>query len=86
MQVDSFCKLLSDFSMEYRTTHGKVLARLERKKHERERKKTKGKLIVSQFLYSAALHTIVEDLPLLEHTWRPCLAAKHDSSLEKNNR
>ena len=33
--------------MEYRTTHGKVMARLERKKHERERKKTKGKFIVS---------------------------------------
>ena len=33
--------------MEYRTTHGKVLARLERKKHEKERKKTKGKFIVS---------------------------------------
>ena len=47
LQVDSFCKLLSDFSMEYRTTHGKVLARLERKKHEKERKKTKGKFIVS---------------------------------------
>ena len=46
-QVDGFCKLLSDFTMEYRTTHGKVMARLERKKHERERKKTKGKFIVS---------------------------------------
>ena len=49
VQVDSFCKLLSEFSMEYRTTHGKVLARLERKKHEKERKKTKGKFIVSDF-------------------------------------
>lgn len=34
--------------MEYRTTHGKVLARMERKKNERERKKTKGRFIVSQ--------------------------------------
>jgi hypothetical protein len=33
--------------MEYRTTHGKVQARLERKKHEKERRKTKGKFIVS---------------------------------------
>ena len=33
--------------MEYRTTHGKVLAKLEKKKHEKERKKTKGKFIVS---------------------------------------
>ena len=49
--MDDFCKLMSDFSMEYRTTHDKVLARLERKKHERERKKTKGKFIVSHQLY-----------------------------------
>ena len=33
--------------MEYRTTHLKVLSKLERKKHEKERKKTKGKFIVS---------------------------------------
>lgn len=47
IQIDSFCKLLSDFCMEYRTMHGKILTRLERKKYEKERKKTKGKLIVS---------------------------------------
>ena len=47
-QLNDFCKLLSDFSMEYRTMHGKVLARLERKRHERERKKTKGRFIVSE--------------------------------------
>ena len=40
--------MISEFSMEYRTTHGKVLAKLEKKKHERERKKTKGKFIVSR--------------------------------------
>lgn len=48
VQVDVFCKLMSDFSMEYRTTHDKIMARLERKKHEKERKKTKGKFIVSR--------------------------------------
>ncbi len=48
VQVDVFCKLMSDFSMEYRTTHDKIMARLERKKHEKERKKTKGKFIVSE--------------------------------------
>ena len=47
VQVGGFCKLMSDFSMEYRTTHDKIMARLERKKHEKERKKTKGKFIVS---------------------------------------
>ena len=46
LKIDGFCRLLSDFSMEYRTTHGKVLTRIERKKYEKERKKTKGKLII----------------------------------------
>ena len=46
-QVDDFFKLLSDFSMEYRTAYGKIQQRMERKRKEEARKKTKGKLIVS---------------------------------------
>ena len=42
-----FCKLLSDFAMEYRTTYDKVQAKRERIKHEKERVKKRGKLIVS---------------------------------------
>lgn len=33
--------------MEYRTTYGKIKQRMERKKKEEARKRTKGKLIVS---------------------------------------
>lgn len=47
VQVGSFCKLISDFAMEYRTTYDKVQAKLERIKHEKERNKKRGKLIVS---------------------------------------
>ena len=43
--------------MEYRTTHGKVLAKLEKKKHEKERKKTKGKFIVSSLCFSTVCTT-----------------------------
>lgn len=43
--------------MEYRTTHGKVLAKLEKKKHEKERKKTKGKFIVSIYVMYATIYT-----------------------------
>ena len=43
--------------MEYRTTHGKVLAKLEKKKHEKERRKTKGKFIVSKFYHNAFCNT-----------------------------
>ena len=46
-QVNTFCKLLSDFAMEYRTTYDKVQAKRERIKHEKEREKKRGKLIVS---------------------------------------
>ena len=46
-QVNTFCKMLSDFAMEYRTTYDKVQAKRERIKHEKEREKKRGKLIVS---------------------------------------
>ena len=36
--------------MEYRTAHGKVVQRIERKKQEMARKRTKGKLIVSNHI------------------------------------
>ena len=48
--MDAFCLLLSNFALEYRTTFGKVVARNERKKQERDRNKTKGKFIVSPSL------------------------------------
>ena len=47
--MDAFCLLLSNFALEYRTTFGKVVAKNERKKQERDRNKTKGKFIVSSF-------------------------------------
>ncbi len=47
IQVSGFCKMMSDFAMEYRTTYDKVQAKLERIKHEKERNKKRGKLIVS---------------------------------------
>lgn len=51
LQIDDFFKLISDFSMEYRTAYGKVLQRIERKKKEQARLRTKGKLIVSTHLF-----------------------------------
>lgn len=47
LQIDTFFKLISDFSMEYRTAHSKLLQRMARKKQEQNRIRTKGKLIVS---------------------------------------
>lgn len=46
MKVNHFCKVLSEFALEYRTTRDKVLQMLQKKANQRERKKTRGKMIV----------------------------------------
>ncbi|XP_076448722.1 FH1/FH2 domain-containing protein 3-like isoform X2 [Babylonia areolata] len=45
MRVNQFCKVVSEFALEYRTTRDKVLHMLEKKANQRERKKTRGKMI-----------------------------------------
>lgn len=46
LKVNHFCKTLSEFALEYRTTREKVVQQLEKKANQRERKKTRGKMIV----------------------------------------
>ena len=47
--------------MEYRTAHGKVVQRIERKKQEMARKRTKGKLIVSNhIIYTIRRRTVMK--------------------------
>lgn len=45
-KVNHFCKIVSEFALEYRTTREKVVQQLEKKANQRERKKTRGKMIV----------------------------------------
>nr|KAG5688515.1 hypothetical protein BaRGS_011660 [Batillaria attramentaria] len=45
MHINHFCKVVSEFALEYRTTRDKVLHMLEKKANQRERKKTRGKMI-----------------------------------------
>ena len=52
MKVHHFCKVVSEFALEYRTTREKVLQQNAKKKSYKERKKTRGKLIVDVSLYS----------------------------------
>ena len=40
------CRILSEFSLEYRTTRERVHQQIEKKANHRERNKTRGKLIV----------------------------------------
>ncbi len=47
VKVNQFCKAITEFSLEYRTAREKVLQQRQKKAHQRERNKTRGKLIVS---------------------------------------
>ncbi|XP_071446761.1 uncharacterized protein Fhos isoform X2 [Hetaerina americana] len=42
---NEFCKVISEFALEYRTTRERVLQQLEKKASHRERNKTRGKMI-----------------------------------------
>ncbi|VDI19316.1 Hypothetical predicted protein, partial [Mytilus galloprovincialis] len=46
LKVNAFCKIVSEFSLEYRTTREKVIQQLQKRANQRERKKTRGKMIV----------------------------------------
>lgn len=43
---NEFCRILSEFALEYRTTRERVLQQIEKKVNHRERNKTRGKLIL----------------------------------------
>ena len=43
-QVNEFCKIIGEFSLEYRTTRERVI-QMKKKENMRERSKTRGKLI-----------------------------------------
>ena len=61
LKVNHFCKTLSEFALEYRTTREKVVQQLEKKANQRERKKTRGKMIVdvSVLTYFEAVFLLV---------------------------
>lgn len=41
----AFCRIVSEFALEYRTTRDRVLQQMEKKANHRERSKTRGKMI-----------------------------------------
>ncbi|KXJ05060.1 FH1/FH2 domain-containing protein 3, partial [Exaiptasia diaphana] len=48
-KVNEFCKIISEFSLEYRTTREKVLEQKKKRENIRERNRTRGKLITESF-------------------------------------
>lgn len=53
----AFCRVVSEFALEYRTTRDRVLQQLEKKANHRERNKTRGKMITQINGYSSLDHT-----------------------------
>ena len=46
VKVTQFCKAISEFSLEYKTMREKLMLQRAKKIKEKERKKTRGKMIV----------------------------------------
>lgn len=60
--MGTVCRVVAEFALEYRTTREKVLQQREKKANNRERKKTRGKMIVD--VSTAAFYFIVQLLLL----------------------
>ena len=44
-EITQFCKILSEFALEYRTTRERITTQKQKKQNRGERNKTRGKLI-----------------------------------------
>ncbi|XP_070777919.1 FH1/FH2 domain-containing protein 1 isoform X2 [Enoplosus armatus] len=55
IKVTSFCRIVSEFSLEYRTTRERVLTLKRKRAAHRERTKTRGKMITETEKFSAAV-------------------------------
>uniref|UniRef100_A0A671QME1 FH1/FH2 domain-containing protein 1-like n=1 Tax=Sinocyclocheilus anshuiensis TaxID=1608454 RepID=A0A671QME1_9TELE len=63
-KVTQFCKIISEFALEYRTTQERVLTQKRKRAVHRERTKTRGKLITEKFS-GAVPQLSMEDNPSL---------------------
>uniref|UniRef100_A0A671QMB4 FH1/FH2 domain-containing protein 1-like n=1 Tax=Sinocyclocheilus anshuiensis TaxID=1608454 RepID=A0A671QMB4_9TELE len=65
-KVTQFCKIISEFALEYRTTQERVLTQKRKRAVHRERTKTRGKLITETEKFSGAVPQLsMEDNPSL---------------------
>nr|XP_039262232.1 FH1/FH2 domain-containing protein 3-like isoform X1 [Styela clava] len=54
MEVQSFCRLISEFALEYRTSRERVVTQQQKKQTRGERSKTRGKMITEEEIFSDA--------------------------------
>ena len=48
MKVNTVCKIISEFALDYKTTRDKIVQARKRKEEKRERNKTRGKMIMEE--------------------------------------
>merc|ERR1719334_1637106 len=63
LKVSYFCRMISEFALEYRTTKDKVIQTREKKANQKERSKTRGKMITEDMTLDEVfrLAPIMED-------------------------
>ncbi|KAM9488851.1 FH1/FH2 domain-containing protein 3 isoform 2-T2 [Clarias gariepinus] len=54
VSIHRFCKILSEFALEYRTTRERVLQQKQKRANHRERNKTRGKMITDSGKFAGA--------------------------------
>ncbi|NXP49136.1 FHOD3 protein, partial [Heliornis fulica] len=54
VNINRFCKIISEFALEYRTTRERVLQQKQKRANHRERNKTRGKMITDSGKFSSS--------------------------------
>uniref|UniRef100_A0A8C5L4E3 Formin homology 2 domain containing 3 n=1 Tax=Jaculus jaculus TaxID=51337 RepID=A0A8C5L4E3_JACJA len=54
VNINKFCRILSEFALEYRTTRERVLQQKQKRANHRERNKTRGKMITDSGKFSGS--------------------------------
>ncbi|XP_047667718.1 FH1/FH2 domain-containing protein 1 isoform X4 [Tachysurus fulvidraco] len=63
IKITHFCKIISEFALEYRTTRERVLTHKRKRAAHRERTKTRGMLITETEKFSGAVPSITQESP-----------------------
>ncbi|XP_031425076.1 FH1/FH2 domain-containing protein 1 isoform X2 [Clupea harengus] len=83
-KVTLFCKIISEFSLEYRTTRERVLTQKRKRAAHRERTKTRGKMITETEKFSGAVSPQTQDSPSPVSTVTDSEPAEEDHENMKN--
>ncbi|XP_078271960.1 FH1/FH2 domain-containing protein 3 isoform X4 [Rhinoraja longicauda] len=62
VNILKFCKIISEFALEYRTTRERVLQQKQKRANHRERNKTRGKMITDTGKFSSNTSAVSSDI------------------------